>query len=182
MKEAWGEFLADVEQISKNSEEECYEALCAIAERALDRSINVIVRSKEEIKAAYRAAVYGEISLLFGNILTEEDAEEAKQRANLAFRELLEEKHEFNGFIPKGILIDTPLALLTALPADGIDFFCYDLEKLTMLLTKEKKTAQTHRQRIRQIIEERITSARPAKTIETKLPINRGIWVFGEGI
>ncbi len=130
----------------EDGEQRLYEALRTLAEEAPEREIAALVRSENagrtesEIKAIFRAAVYGEISLLFGDIFTKEDAEEAKECAQRAFRSLLEEKHEFNGFLPKGILIDTPLALLSEIPRQGFDFFCIDRQKITSLLLGTKKS------------------------------------------
>ena len=161
---------------------EClYENFRAIAEEDPNRKIAVLVKSENEIKAAYRAAVYGEISLLFGNIFTKEDAESAKESTRRAFCELLEEKHEFNGFVSKGILIDTPLALLTELSVQGFDFFCYDAEKISILLAGEKITAQKHRQAIKNIILNHMEPTLPCQTIDFQAPIERRIWVCKDG-
>jgi len=124
----------------EDGEQRLYESLRSIAEEAPEQELVALVgnenseRTEAEIKAIFRAAVYGEFSLLFGNIFSSEDAEEAKECANRAFRSLLEEKHEFNGFLPKGILIDTPLALLSEIPKQSFDFFCVNTQKIAALL------------------------------------------------
>ena len=121
----------------KETEQALYERLRTLVERNPEREHVVFVQSankEKEIKAIFRAAVYGNVSLLFGNIFTNEDANEAKESANRAFRALLEEGHEFNGFLPKGILIDTPLALLSGISEQGFDFFCLDAKKISFLL------------------------------------------------
>ncbi|MBO5938114.1 MAG: hypothetical protein J6Q82_01255 [Clostridia bacterium] len=178
MVETKEEFLVDAKKLNLGTEEALYQSLRELTEQDTERKVATIVRNREEIKAAYRAAVYGEISLLFGDIFTGEDAEQAKSTAHLAFRELLEEKHEFNGFIPKGILIDTPLALLSQIPTDGIDFFCYDIEKLSILLAEEKKRVPMHRRSLEVIIAENMNSSLPTKAILSKIMIDRGIWIY----
>jgi len=118
-----------------------YETLRAFAEASPERELFALIRTEREdctettVKAIFRAAVYGNISLLFGNIFNNSDLEEAKECANRAFRSLLEEGHEFNGFLPKGILLDTPLALLSEISEQGLDFFCLDEERLSSLFT-----------------------------------------------
>ncbi len=180
MREQPTEILVDTEKLNCVSEEECCEKLRSIAEQDAEQNIYAIVRKREEIKAVYRAAVYGEISLLLGNVFNKENAETAKVAANLAFRELLEENHEFNGFIRKGIFIDTPLALLSHIPTEGFDFFCYDAEKLSLLLAEQKKTVHTHRKVLDTVIEKNINNSLPIQIIQSKIKIDQGIWVFGE--
>lgn len=143
----FSEILADCQKLwnPKNDieigEEKLYQTLRAAVEDFSERSIAALVRlepkaeAEAQIKAIFRAAVYGDVSLLFGDIFTENDAEVAKQCAQSAFRSLLENEREFNGFIPKGIFIDTPLALLSELPEQGFDFFCLDEKRLTSLFT-----------------------------------------------
>ena len=167
----------------KNVEEELYEKLCKLAEEAPERKLLVLVRSEAEIKAAYRAAVYGKISLLFGEIFTEEEAERAKEKANRAFCELIEEKREFNGFIPKGILIDTPLALLSKISPQGFDFFCYDTEKIASYpieKDKNEESAEKYRQDIEALISKAIESDPACYTINEQFPIEKEIWVWKE--
>ena len=151
-------------------EEQLYEKFRSFAEQNPERKIALLVRTEEEIKAAYRAAVYGELSLLFGNILTQEDAEKEKERAMRAFRELLEENHEFNGFIPKGILVDTPFALLSQISTEGFDFLCYDVEKICVLMAGEKTTAQAYRTAIEAMVRKNFHPKLPRQTVALKHP------------
>lgn len=176
MSEQPKKILADLKEFRQNNEEALYRTLRALAEEDTEQRLYVVIRSVEEIKATYRAAVYGEISLLFGDVFTSKDAEKAKSDANLAFRELLEESHEFNGFLPKGILIDTPLALLAKLPSEGFDFFCYDAERLSILLVGEKARAARHRTALNALIQQHATHSRSIQTMGSKLRIGQGIW------
>ena len=165
------------QRIDEEYEDALFERLRSIAECHPDHKMAFLVRSEDEIKAAYRAAVYGEISILFGNIFTDEDAERAREQAGQAFRALLEENREFNGFIPKGILIDTPFALLSEIPAQGFDFFCYHIDQLLILMAGEKKTAQKHRSRIEKAIRERFHSALPCQTVVLRRSGKDKLWI-----
>ena len=166
-------------KIEENDEECLYEKFRAIAEEDPERKIAVLVQNESEIKAAYRAAVYGEIFLLFGDIFTKEDAESARERARRAFCELIEEHHEFNGFIPKGILVDTPLALLSNLSVQGFDFFCYDIEKISLLLTGNKKSIlQKQQKAIQDLIRKYSSKVLPHRNINFKSPLEQGIWKY----
>ena len=124
----------------KRRGEHLYETLRALTEEAPEKSIAALVVTndpdvrEEMIKSVFRASVYGEISLLFGNVFTKEDAAGIKEDAKRAFCSLLEEEREFNGFIPKGPLIDTPLALLSNGTMQGWDFFCLDEARVCDLL------------------------------------------------
>lgn len=136
--------LVDCKEILEDSEEPLYERIRSLAEETPEREIGILVQSdfkeatETQIKAIFRAAVYGELFLVFGDVFTNEDAELAKDCANRAFRSLLEEGREFNGFIPKGILVDTPLALLSHISEQGFDFFCIDEKRLIRLLVGGK--------------------------------------------
>ena len=164
-------------RIDEENEDALFERLRSIAECHPDHKMAFLVRSENEIKAAYRAAVYGEISILFGNIFTDEEAERARDQAGRAFRALLEENREFNGFIPKGILIDTPFTILSEIPTQGFDFVCYHIEKISLLLAGEKKTAQKHRSRIEKASREKFSSALPCQTVVLRLPGKSELWI-----
>jgi len=135
----------------EETEQVLYERLRTLVERNPEREHVVFVQSankEKEIKAIFRAAVYGNVSLLFGNIFTNEDANEAKESANRAFRALLEEGHEFNGFLPKGILIDTPLALLSGISEQGFDFCYLDEARVISLFTGDSPIREIEASRL----------------------------------
>ncbi len=162
---------------NRTDEEEFYEKLCKLAEEDPERKLLVRVRSEAEIKAAYRAAVYGNFSLLFGEIFTNEEAENAKENANRAFCELIEEKHEFNGFIPKGILIDTPLALFSKISPQSFDFFCYDTEKLSShLIGTNEESIRKYQEEMQILISKTVEDSPFCHTMISLTPIEQGIW------
>ena len=94
-----------------------------------------------------------------------------------AFRELLEENHEFNGFIPKGILVDTPFALLSKIPTEGFDFLCYDVEKISVLMAGEKAIAQMHRTAIEAMVRQNFQPNLPCQTVVLKHPTEPKVFV-----
>ncbi len=87
-----------------------------------------------QARALFRAAVYGRFSLLLGGILSNADVRQAMNEIHSAFCLLELEGREFNGYISKGILIDTPLSLGIT-DTDGIDFICLDVSNLSRLFT-----------------------------------------------
>ena len=164
-EEALG-ILVNCEELFEDGEEgeqQLYEKLRAIAEEAPEQRIAALVKAAPidktelQIKAVFRAAVYGEISLLFGDIFTNEDTERAKECTQKAFRALLEDVHEFNGFIQKGILIDTLLPLLSEISEHGWDFISIDESRLIFLLTNGHRAHKTEAEKLlRQITEKKL--------------------------
>lgn len=127
-----------------SDEDSLFEILRDLAEENASIPFTVLLRFdpthhdstklRAQIRALFRAAVYGRFTLLLGGVLSDADMRCAIDEVHSAFCELESEEREFNGYIPKGILIDTPLSLgITA--TDGIDFFCLDISKLFRLFT-----------------------------------------------
>ena len=126
-------------------EDALYEFYCNIADRAAGRTITVIItrerhlygeeRLQLALRALLRASVYGRFSLLFRGILTDEDINGAMRCLHRAFCELESEGREFNGYIPRGWVIDTPLLLCSPIHISGADTVCLDVERLSRLLT-----------------------------------------------
>ena len=118
-------------------EDELFEKYRDAAEASPSRAITVISKSKagraDEIRAAMRSGVYGNISLLFGGIISECELTRALDILCHTFCELELEGREFNGYIPRGLLIDTPYMLLIAKDLRGMDFFVYDLPSIFSL-------------------------------------------------
>ena len=104
------------------SEEKAYEYFCSFADKHIGTPITAIAslggRSAESkllfrsrIRAIYRASVWGQFSLLCSGAISSSDVSEVVESLKDVFCELESEGREFNGFIKKGILIDTPLLL-----------------------------------------------------------------------
>lgn len=116
-------------------EEGLYRFLRDEAEQSGERSLAVVLDARAEffsvqIRALFRAAVYGTFSLLYGGLLSHAALSDTLRTTHRVFCELLEDGREFDGYIPKGILIDAPIWLLSDLPTEGIDEWCLDLPRL----------------------------------------------------
>lgn len=129
----------------KEPEDGCYELLCDIAEQAPGLPLTVIAdcsrysdsheRFHARIRGLFRGAVYGNFSMVLRGILTEEELRYRLNEIHRVFCELESEGREFNGYIPKGILIRAPLLLQEEIAFDGVDFLCFDLERLFSMMT-----------------------------------------------
>lgn len=138
--------------ISKDmGEDEMYEYLCDIADKNTGMSIVATAdlrdgaaeqtdRFVSRIRATYRAGVWGRFSLLCTSVHTPNDANTCIALMHKAFCQLDSESREFNGFIPKGIAISTPLMLLSRPKHRMIDFFCIDYPRLRQLMTDTQST------------------------------------------
>ncbi len=87
----------------------------------------------ETVRTVYLRGIYGRFSLLLRGILSREDWQDALRLCHRCFCELSEERREFNGYMPRGILIDSPLLLNMENASDGVDFFCLDYHRLCCL-------------------------------------------------
>ena len=129
----------------REPEDGCYELLCDIAERAPGLPLTVIAdlnrytgsheRFHAHVRGLFRGSVYGNFSMVLRGILTEEELRQCLREIHRIFCELEIEGREFNGYIPKGILIRAPLLLTEEIAFDGVDFLCFDLERLYGLMT-----------------------------------------------
>ncbi len=128
------------------SEEEAYEYFCDVGDKFIGIPITAIARFEADsneraalfrtrVRAIYRASVWGQFSLLCAGISTPHELKECCGILNEAFCELAGEGREFNGFIEKGIVIDTPMMLYNLPRHSGFDFSCFDIEKLRQLCT-----------------------------------------------
>lgn len=127
----------------KDIEEYLFERLRDAAENASLRPLAVVSSSKknrtEEIRATMRSGVYGNVSMLLGNIRSESELTEALSALCHAFCELELENREFNGYMPRGLLIDTPYLLCISKKLRGVDIFVYDIPALAKLLVGNEK-------------------------------------------
>jgi hypothetical protein len=123
------------------SEDICYEYLCDVADVSMGTEIIATADMRDteafvrRVRAIYRAGVWGRFSLLCTSVSTPEMTNACISLLHEVFCMLDREAREFNGFIPKGILIDTPLMLLSAPKDKMLDFFVLDYERLRYLLT-----------------------------------------------
>lgn len=127
------------------SEESVCEQCMDFAELAVGQTVTVVLDfsertfAAEELSAAvrgiFRAAVYGNFSILIGGCLCEEDVQRCRGTMNRSFCELAGEGREFNGYIPKGLLVENLLYPLSGGSFDGMDFCCIDITALSKSLT-----------------------------------------------
>ena len=128
------------------SEERAYEYFCDIADTLIGAPIAAVARFeaphpersslfRSRIRAIYRASVWGQFSLLCEGISTPDELTECSSILKEVFCELEGEGREFNGFIEKGICIDTPMILYNTPHHPRFDFFCFDFKKLLYLCT-----------------------------------------------
>ena len=133
------------------SEDLAYEFFCDIADSFLGSPITAVARFdpthsersaifRSRIRAIYRASVWGQFSLLCTGISTPNDLDVCADIIKEAFCELESEGREFNGFIEKGICIDSPMMLYNFPQRSRFDFLCFDCEKLRYLGTGIKKS------------------------------------------
>ena len=114
------------------SEDEVYELLCDVADK--NTGARIIAQTEfgdgiiDVIKGIYRAAVWGRISMLC-RARTSAEADGFFSATHSAFCALENSGREFNGFIPRGILITTPIMILSE-PNRFADFFVADCNAL----------------------------------------------------
>ncbi len=116
--------------------------------------ITVLIDGKEGLSDAvrrlYLLGVFGGFSLLFRGILTENDRKHVLEACHRCFCELTAEGREFNGYLPKGILLDTPLSLNLKGTLSGVDMLCFDYDTLCLRL------GGTNTKQVRRLTEQHI--------------------------
>ena len=143
---AFDELVAGHRLDIASSEDEAYEYFCAFADKHIGTQITAIASFNGEaaenkllfrsrIRAIYRASVWGQFSLLCSGAISSNDISDIVESLKDVFCELESEGREFNGFIKKGIVIDTPLLLYRFPPYAKFDFLCIDLERICDMCT-----------------------------------------------
>lgn len=125
-----------------SDEQQVYEYLCDISDRYTGIPIFAVADCslgeqafRARLRAIYRAGVWGRFSLICSSVTTPERAKSCIRAMHEAFHRLDSEEREFDGFMPKGLMIDTPLMLLSPPETRMLDLFCVDLKKLCRLFS-----------------------------------------------
>ena len=129
--------FAEISPSLFETEDSAYDYFCELADENTGAKIAVSIpfesnseRFSATVAALYRAGVWGRFSLVCSSIDTPARAKECAAVLRSVFCRLDATDREFNGFIPKGICIDTPLLLLQAPTRRAPDFLCIDVDTL----------------------------------------------------
>ena len=127
---------------------EIFDVACDLVERLCPTPITLGIASAaktgeerfcESAEAAMRAAVYGNLSLMLKGGRSESEIRRDLGLLQGCFCRLLKEGREFNGYIPRGIFISSPLLLYKCSSLPKSDFICLDFSSLGLALTGAKK-------------------------------------------
>ncbi|MGA1861591.1 phosphoenolpyruvate--protein phosphotransferase [Deferribacter thermophilus] len=96
----------------------------AMGLRAIRYSLRFKDMFKTQIKAILRAAVFGDVRIMFPMVSGVEEIRQAKSIVKECEEDLKREKKEFRSNIPLGVMVELPsLALITHLINKEVDFF-----------------------------------------------------------
>lgn len=119
---------------------ELFDALTDISERfgappiTLSLSVPRSKREEEEFcevtDALFRAAVYGDLSVMIKDFVSDAELSYAFSLMHAVFCRLQQEGREFNGYVKKGALISSPSQLMRRVRLWRPDFLCFELEAL----------------------------------------------------
>lgn len=134
----------------------CTSSLTVLLNIPKDRSEEAEERFCDSAEALFRAAVYGNMSLLLGGICSQREAGRAFELLHRCFCRLLEEGREFNGYIARGIFISSPVLLLDASRLPRCDLLCFDFSRLSSMLagTEDREGILRSREALRLFWEE----------------------------
>ncbi len=129
------------------TEDKLYELYRDLAEKHTGLPMTLCIYGGKDfckhLRAILRGAVYGRFSVLIRGVLSKSELTDILSLSSKTFCELEAEGREFNGYIPRGLCIDTPLLLYSESGLDGADFITFDIERLTRLLTDGRDVSES---------------------------------------
>ena len=138
------------------------------------RAIRICLSEPElfrtQLRALYRAGVYGDLSIMFPMITSPEEIRHIQKQAELARQELRQQEIPFREHMETGIMIETPAAaVISDILAPMVDFFSIgtnDLTQYTLAIDRQNPSLeafyQPHHEAVLRLIHQVIRNAHKA--------------------
>ena len=138
------------------------------------RAIRICLSEPElfrtQLRALYRAGVYGDLSIMFPMITSPEEIRHIQKQAELARQELQQQEIPFREHMETGIMIETPAAaVISDILAPMVDFFSIgtnDLTQYTLAIDRQNPSLeefyQPHHEAVLRLIQQVIQNAHKA--------------------
>lgn len=138
------------------------------------RAIRICLSEPElfrtQLRALYRAGVYGDLSIMFPMITSPEEIRHIQKQAELARQELQQQEIPFREHMEIGIMIETPAAaVISDILAPMVDFFSIgtnDLTQYALAIDRQNPSLeafyQPHHEAVLRLIQQVIQNAHKA--------------------